>query len=338
MIIITGATGFIGTYLVDELVRQGFDVLATGRNKAAESYYKKMGIPFMRLDVTDEDNFNKLPQENVDAIVHLAALLPANVREYNPRDYINITVMGTINVLEYCIKNNVKKVISTTSYADVQNLWEKDKPIKEAASRDFKFIGDHAMYVISKNASADIITHYSQQYGMHGIVFRLPPVYGYGPHSEIYVNGKYYKSGFQVFLEKAMKGEDIEIWGNSQVTRDVVYVKDVVSAFALALKSDKAQGLYNISSGIPLSLDEQVKVTIKVFSPMNKKSKRIYRPDKKNNSTSYIFDISKAKKDFGYEPNFIPFEKMLVDYKKEMESKRFSFLVESRRKSKNDKS
>ena len=206
----------------------------------------------------------------------------------------------------------------------------------EKASRDYKFVGDHAMYVISKNAATDIIEHYSQEYRINGIVFRLPPVYGYGPHSEIYVNGKYYKSGFQIFVEKAINSEDIEIWGDSHVTRDIVYIKDVISAFMLALESNRAHGLYNISSGMPLSLDEQVKAIIKVFSPKGRKSKIIYRPDKNNASSSYIFDIKKAKEDFRYEPKFIPFEKMLIDYKEEMESKRFSFLVESRKKFKSN--
>ncbi len=93
----------------------------------------------------------------------------------------------------------------------------------EKASRDYKFVGDHAMYVISKNAATDIIEHYSQEYRINGIVFRLPPVYGYGPHSEIYVNGKYYKSGFQIFVEKAINSEDIEIWGDSHQSRFGAY-------------------------------------------------------------------------------------------------------------------
>lgn len=335
MIIITGATGFIGAYLVDEMIREGFDVLACGRSKAGEEYYKSKGIPFARLDITDRKGFDKLPKDNVNAVVHLAALLPANVTDYDPIKYINVNVIGTINVLEYCRNSNIPKVISTASYADVQNIWKKGEPINEKVPRNFKFKGDHAVYVISKNAASDLMEHYNEEYGMQNIIFRLPPVYGYGPHLEIYVNGKYYKTGFQIFVEKAMKGEDIEIWGDSQTTRDIVYVKDVVSALILALKSNKAKGLYNISSGTPLSLDEQVKTTIKVFSQKGKKSKIIYRPDKKNNSASYIFDIRKAREDFGYVPKYVPFEKLLIDYKKEMELKRFPFLIEGRRKIKN---
>lgn len=335
MILITGATGFIGAYLVDEMIREGFDVLATGRNRAAELFYKEILVPFARLDITDRKNFDKLPKSNIDAVIHLSALLPANVIDYDPREYINVNIIGTINVLEYCRNNNIPKIISTTSYADVQNIWKKGEPINEKAHRNFKFKGDHAVYVISKNTANDLIEYYTEEYGIQNVIFRLPPVYGYGPHLEIYANGKYYKSGFQIFFEKAMKGEDIEIWGDNQITRDIVYIKDVLSAFILALKSNKAKGLYNISSGIPLSLDEQVKTTIKVFSPKGKKSKIIYYPNKKNNSSSYIFDIRKAKEDFEYDPKYIPFEKLLIDYKKEMKLKRFPFLIEGRKKIKN---
>lgn len=332
MILVTGATGFIGAYLVDELVRKGYDVIATGRNKFAQEYYENRKIPFIHLDVTNWEGFANLPHNGVDAVIHLAALLPANVKKNDARKYFSVNVMGTINVLEYCKLVGVRKIISTTSYADVQNLWDKNKPITEKTCRNFKFEGDHALYVISKNAASDLTEYYNKEYGIKNIIFRLPPVYGYGPHLEIYANGRYYKTGFQIFLEKAIKGEDIEIWGDSHITRDIVYVKDVVSAFILALESNGAQGLYNIGSGLPLSLDDQVKAIIKVFSPPGKKSKIVYRPDKKNKSASYIFDISKAKRDFGYTPKYIPFEKMLLDFKREMELNRFPFLTEMRKK------
>jgi UDP-glucose 4-epimerase len=329
MIIVIGASGFIGTYLVDELIKNKFEVLATGRTNSSESYYKSTGIKFLHLDIANVNDFKKLPTKNVEAVVLLAALLPANVKGYNnPYDYVDINIKGTLNVLEYCRKNNIKKIISTTSYADVQNLWKKDYKIKESDPRNYRLSGDHASYVISKNAATDFILHYNEEYDMSGSVFRLPPVYGYGPHSEIYVNGKYYKSGFQVFLEKAIRGDSIEIYGDKNVSRDIVYVKDVTDAFISAIKSGKAVGLYNIASGKPLTLESQVKNIIKVFSSKDKKSEIKLLPGKKNNSSSYAFDISKARKDFNYNPKY-SFEKLLLDYKKEIESKKFEFLAKS---------
>lgn len=326
MIIVAGATGFIGSYLVTELVNSGIQVIATGRNKDAEMYFNHIGVPFQKVDICNNDDCKKLPTDNVEAVVLLAGLLPANVKEYNPIDYIKVNVEGTINMLEYCRVNGINKMISTTTYADVRKAWKKDEAITESVTRDFDYTGDHAMYVISKNAATDIIEHYSQAYGIKGIVFRLPPVYGVGPHGVIYADGQYYKSGIHTFIDNAIKGDDIEIWGDPNISRDVVYIKDVVHAIIAALKSEKAQGLYNITSGQLTTLEEQVRNVIEVFSSKDRKSQIVYRPEKKNTTPSYLFDIKKAKNDFGYNPRFIPFKKMLEDYKQEMVLGKFHYL------------
>lgn len=334
MIIVLGASGFIGTYLVDKLSEEGFEVLATGRNEKAEEFYKKRNIKYLKFNLEDPEDYKKLPTENIQAVILLAGLLPANVKRENVADYININVIGTINVLEYCKQNNIKKLISTSSYADVSKAWQADTAIKETEPRNFSFKGDHAVYVISKNASCDIIEYYNEEFGMQGAIFRLPPVYGVGPHSSIYVNGRYYKTGIQTFIENAEQGKPIEIWGDPNITRDIVYVKDVAKAFVQAIKSDKTKGLYNMTSGTSISLEEQVRTVIKIFSKKGNESEIVYRKDKKNNTPSFLYDISKAKRDFGYEPEYLPFEKMMFDYKKELESGRFDFLIESRKKEK----
>lgn len=333
MIIIIGASGFIGTYLVDELIKNGYDVLATGRRLSALQYYKENNIKSIELDITNPKDFDKLPTEGVEAVVLLAALLPANLTEDNPYAYIDVNVKGTLNVLEYCRRNNVKKVLSTTSYADIMGYWQKDIALKDNTPRSFNLEDDHTCYVISKNAATDFILHYNAKYNMCSTIFRLPPVYGVGPHSEIYVDGKLYKSGFQKFIDNAVNGDPIEIYGDKNVSRDVVSVKDVVSAFIGAIRSDKASGIYNISSGIPTTLEEQAVAIIDTFSPDNNKSKIIYRPEKSNNSKSYLFDITKAKQDFDYNPKFKLFKDLIVDYKKDLEDGYFAtFFIDREKK------
>lgn len=338
MVIVIGATGFIGVYTVEKLLEEGYEVLATGRNKVVGDYYKNKGVNFVNLDLSNESDFDKLPRENVEGVILLAGLLPANApvdidKNENAADYIKINTIGTINVLEYCRKNNIKRVISTTSYADVFNSWKKDVALTEDEPRNFKYTGDHAVYVISKNAALDIMEYYNQQHGLQCATFRLPPVYGVGPHSEIYVNGKYYKTGIQTFIEKAEKGDDIEIWGDPNISRDIIYIKDVATAFVKVLRSDKANGLYNMTSGIPLTLENQIKTVIEVFSK-DKKSELVYRPDLKNNTPSYLFSMEKAKKDFNFEPQYKDYKEIMIDYKRELESHRLDFLVNSRRKNK----
>lgn len=339
MIIIIGGTGFIGQYTAEHLIENNYEVLATGRNDVAKKRLEKIGAKYIKFDLENAEDIKKLPTENVEGVVFLAGLLPANSnvdikKDENAADYFKINTIGLINVLEYCRKNNIKKIITTSSYADVFDSWKKGYAIKENEPRGYKFTGDHAVYVFSKNAAGDCIEYYNQQHGLQGIIFRLPPVYGVGPHSSIYVNGKYYKTGIQTFIENAKEGKDIEIWGDPHLSRDIIYVKDVAHAILLALKSDKAKGLYNMTSGVPLEMEDQVKSIIKTFT-IDKKSKIVYKPEKANNTPSFLFDMSKAKKDFGFVPKYKNYDDMMIDYKKELESGKWEEFIDSREKEKN---
>jgi UDP-glucose 4-epimerase len=330
MIIVTGAYGFIGVYLVDELRRQGYQVLATGHRSVSSSYFQQRGIPYATLDITREEDFENLPKEGVEGVVHLAGLLPANVERCQPQDYIRINVLGTLNLLEYCRIQGVRKVLGTTSYADIFNSWRVEPPTASETPRDFRLTGDHAMYIVSKNAATDAILHYNAEYSLQGSIFRLPPVYGYGPHLEIYVDGKLCKSGFQVFMEKAESGQPIEIWGSKSAVRDVVYVKDVVQAFVKALRSDFALGVYNIASGVGVTLQQQAQTVVDVRSPHGTRSKIILRPDKPNNLRPYLLDITKAQRDFGYRPAY-SFYDMIVDYSREELAGTYAEFIRSRK-------
>ena len=336
MVIVIGATGFIGMYTVEALVQSGKKVLATGRNEKLGKKLQDMGANFLQLDITNKSDFDKLPTNDVEGVILLAGLLPANAKadltnEENAADYFEVNVIGAINVLEYCRKNGIKKVIGSCSYSDVSGAWGKGYPITEEEPRDFKFTGDHAVYVISKNACNDVMEYYNQQHGMQCAWFRFPPVYGVGPHGTIYVNGKAYKSGIATFIDNAMEGKDIELWGNPHIKRDIIYVKDVATAYVMALESDKTYGLYNMTSGTQLDLEEQAQAVIDVFGT-EKGSKLVYRPEKPNNTPSFWYSMEKAKRDFGFVPKYINYYDMMVDHKTELESGRWDDLVESRQK------
>lgn len=319
MVIVIGASGFIGTYLVNELTEHGYEVLATGRNPKAASFFKSKNVEYVNLDISKKRDFDKLPANGVEAVILLAALLPANVTDENPYDYIDINIIGTVNVLEYCVRNGIKKLISTTSYADVRNFWSADKEIESDSLRSYSLSDDHSIYVISKNAATDLMLYYNFRYGMDCCIFRLPPVYGVGPHSGLFVDGVWKKSGFQIFVEKATLGEPITIFGDKDIVRDIVYVKDVAMAFVKAIESSEANGVYNIGSGESSSIYQQVKDVVNVFSPENRKSEITNDVSVPNSSKSYRFDISKARKDFGYTPQYVPFRNLVIQYKKDME-------------------
>ncbi|MGB2614272.1 MAG: NAD(P)-dependent oxidoreductase [Phycisphaerae bacterium] len=331
MIVVIGATSFIGTYLVDALAAPKRSLFATGRGHSSQHYYRDKGIPYARLDITQKEDFEKLPRRDVEAVILLASLLPANVREYDPQKYVDVNITGTLNTLEYCRRSGAKKIIFASSHSDVAGLWDCGRPITEEDPRSVVYTGDHAVYLITKLAGMDLVEHYHQEYGLQGISFRLPAVYGYGPHTEIYVDGVRSVTGFKIFIEKAMAGEPIEVWGDASKGRDIVYVKDVAAAFLGAIDSNTAQGLYNIATGVRMSLDEEARGIVDVFSPPDRRSQIVYRPDKPNNMHTYLYDIGKAKRDLGYSVQY-PYRRMLEDYKREMGSNRFLHLVEREHK------
>jgi UDP-glucose 4-epimerase len=331
-VIVFGAGGFIGTYLINELLTQNYEVLATDISSIGETYYRNNNIQFLHVDITNKDNFKRIDQVKYDAVIHLAALQPANVSEksFDPKDYINVNVIGTLNILAFCKKNDVGKIIYACSHRNTQGLWTKDKAIREDEGRNLKYNGEYAMFSISESAAQDCIEYYRTQHGLKSIIFRLPPVYGYGPHTEIFKNGKPEITGFLTFIEKAMACEPLEMWGDSSIGRDIIYVKDVVSAFIKALNNDKVQGLFNITSGKYLTLREQVEITAKIFWGDNTIPKIVELREKPNNMDSFLYDNNKAKEVFNWSPQYT-FEEMLLDYKEEMKSKKFEYLIEKRK-------
>jgi UDP-glucose 4-epimerase len=334
MIVVFGAAGFIGTYFIDKLIHDGFDVLAVDKCKIGEDYYNSRSIPFINCDITSKKNIDRLPKNNINAIVHLACMQPANMSEntYNPTDFFTVNVMGTMNILEYCKTRKIPKIIYMCSHRNTQGLWANaKKAISEDDGISIKYTGEYSLFSISETAASECVHHYSHQYGIQGIILRIPPVYGYGPHTEIYKNGKPLITGFKIFIENALAGKPIEVWGNPQNGRDIIYVKDVVSAMVSAIGSDTANGLYNISSGRLLTLEEQAKIIAKIFSTGGSVSDIKYVPEKDNYIESYVYDISKSKRELNWSPRY-SFEQMIIDYKNEMELGRFDFLVEKRKR------
>jgi len=310
LIVVFGASGFIGTYLIDRLVADGYDVVATDISQIGEDYYKKLGVPFVPLDITQEDEFGVFPKENIVAVVNCACLQPANIsdKECNPSKYIDVNVVGTLNILEYCRKAK-SRLISFNSR----------KPIK----------GEYGMYAISERAATDCVSLYKQQYGMRNITFRIPPVYGYGCYTEIFKEGKPVKTGFQIFIDNAIKGEPLEVWGNAKLGRPIIYVKDVVSA-VISVFGSRTSGMWDIWSVKKLTLKQEAEDIIEVFSPKDNKSKIMYCPDKPNSiekTRDLDFNWSVFRR---WKPQY-SFRDMLVDYKKEWESGKFDMLVERRK-------
>ena len=268
-----------------------------------------------------------MPQENVKAVVLLAGAMPSRMIGYNPQLYIDVNISGTLNVLEYCKKVKAKKIIFTHSHSDVAGYWNTGEYIKADAPRKTNFKGDHGIYVISKNTAVDMAEHYFLDYGIKNIILRLPTIYSYRPLLDMYVNGEKQIMAHRYLLERAIKGEPLEDWGNQKIAKDIVYVKDFTQMVIKSIESNTARGIYNVATGTPTTLEQQIQGLADVFSPRDNKSNLIYKPEKKS-QTSYLYDISNAKTDLGYKPKY-NYISMLEDMKIEMSSNRFKHLENS---------
>lgn len=321
-ILIFGATGNIGIYLTDYLNTidgNEYEIIAIGRRNT--DFFEKKGIKYICMDIMDKLAYSKLPVENVYAAVHLANMLPARMEGENPYTYFDVNVQGTINILEYLKRVKANRILFTQSYADIAGHWGINKILKPDMPRSLRYTGDHALYAISKCAAQDIIEYYHQTYGIRNFILRLPNIYMYSPEEYYYVDGVKKLISYRYIIKRAMNGEPIELWGDPTKQRDIIYIKDLCQLIYKIIIADMDKGIYNAGTGIGTSFIDQIQGIIDIFSPYNKKSQIIMRPDMPS-AMEYIMDIENARIELGYSPEY-NYKDYLRDYKKEMENNRF---------------
>lgn len=323
-IVIFGATGNVGSYLfkyaTEYFDKNDYQVIASGRRQT--DFFSKRGYDYYSVDLTRSEEFDKLPSEDVYAVMLLASEIPSYMAEYDARKYLDSIVIGGYNVLEYCRKNHVDRILYTQTVFDI-SLYDHEL-LKPDLKPHFSYKGDHAMYVIAKNTMLEMMKHYHCEYGLKNFVFRLPTIYSYSPYPYYFPNGIKTKRPVYQMIEKAMKGEDIEVYGDGSYAKDMVHVYDFSQELCKAVEANIDGGIYNIGTGKPITIKEQVETIIDVFSPENKRSQIILRPDKVCGG-GFLMDIDNAKKELGYVPQY-SCRDLFEDYKKEMQVKRFAEL------------
>ncbi len=326
-IIVLGATGNVGSYFtkyaLERYSNNDFEIIAVGHREKA-NVFGKMGIQYVSMDISNENDFEKLPKEDIYAVIDLAAVIPAYMDGYHPERYLTSIIIGTYNVLEYCRKNNVEKFLYSTSCYD---MWEypAGTVVKPDMPRKYSYIGDHAIYVISKNTACELIEHYHQEYGLKTFIFRFPTVYSYSPNHYIYPNGVKTLRPLYKLIFNAMEGKPLDIWGDPNYSKDMLYVYDMALMFCLAIENQNLKkGFYNCGTGIPVNQIEQMEAIRDVFCPKDKKSEIIVLKDKPAGG-GILMDIQNAKEELGYEPQY-GVKKMFEDFKEEMKINRFAEL------------
>ena len=322
-IIVLGSAGNLGMYFMDylndNLDFKKYEVIATGtKDEYPYEFYKGK---YIKVDITKKEDFEKLPKENIHAVVDFAGILPAYLKKDDPNKYIDVNIKGTLNVLNYCVQAKVDRIAYTQTWADLNGYLKDKKPLKPDLLRKPIFVGDHAIYTVTKCAAVDLIECYHQMYGIKNFIFRLPNIYLYSPEMYYSVNGEKKFISYRYLIQRAIEGKDIEMWGNPDLGKDVIYVKDLCQMIFKSLFVQLQTGVYNAGTGVKTTMREQIEGIVKVFSPKDKPSKIIECPEKKD-CDDFVMDIENAKKELGYEPKY-DYISYLEDYKKEMKQNKF---------------
>lgn len=255
--------------------------------------------------------------KDVYAVVDLAGAMPARMKCYNPYKYIDVNITCSLNILEYSRVNNADRFLFAQSFGDIKDYGEKNPLLTVDLLRKFSFTSDHTIYVLSKKFAVDMIENYHQMYGLKSFIFRLPTIYLYSTIDTFYVDGVQRKIGYRLLIDKARTTEPIEVWGDSNRVKDMVYVKDFCQTLYKALFVDRSCGYYNVGTGAGTSMMDLIKGMIEIFGEDGRRSRIIMRPDKPN-APKYVMDITPAVEELGYKPQYNYLD-MLQDLKKEMQ-------------------
>lgn len=315
-IIVFGACGNVGQYLIEYLKnkRSDNDIIAVDIYQSEP--IKKLGVPFYRIDINSKEDFLKLPVENVDAVIDLIGPMPARMEGYNPEEYIQTNILGTFHVAQFCVKNNIKKMIYARSFCDILEHAEEELKLRVDMLPKFDYGNYHSVYSVSQISAVECLKCMHAFYGLELLVFRLPTIYLWSKNDVYGVKGVMQKKMYRKIIDDAIDGKRLEIWGDPNRKKDMFYVKDLCRLLYLAVESNVSLGFYNAGTGIGTSLKEQIEGIVEVFDE-KKKCTISFEPSKPN-APQYIMDISEARIDFGYEPQFSYLD-MLKDMKRERE-------------------
>ena len=283
--LITGGAGFIGSNLVDQLVKKGhqiivLDNLSTGHLSNLNQVKKK--IKFVNIDISRSGNSIYKYFKGVDWVFHIAGLADMLPSILNPNKYFQSNVVGTLNVLSASKMANVKKFVyaaSASCYGDPEQY-----PTNEKSKIDPKY-----PYALTKFLGEELVMHWAQVYNMPNISLRF--FNAYGPRSR--TTGAY-GAVFGVFLAQKLANKPLTIVGSGQQTRDFIHVYDLVNAIFLVSKKKNIRGeIFNIGSGKETSVNKIAKII---------GGKKINVPKRPGEPDRSLADIKKIKKKLNWKP------------------------------------
>jgi len=242
-VLVTGGAGFIGSHIVDALIARGartgvLDNLSTGRFENIDPR-----VNFYHGDLRDEKFVREtLQAERPDYVIHQAAQVDVQTSINAPAADAAVNITGSINLLEACRACGVKKIVYASSAAVYGNPRylpvDEEHPLQPLSG-----------YGVSKHTVEHYLALYHALYDLDYTVLRYANVYG--PRQDASGEG----GVVAIFTDRLLRGERPRIFGDGKQTRDFIFVQDVVEANLAALNAGSG-GIYNVSTGIPTSVNE----------------------------------------------------------------------------------
>ena len=302
-VLVTGGAGFIGSHLCEYLINAEIkklvvlDDLSTGFIKNIEPFFKFQNFTFIKGSVTDKETCLKAC-ENIDIVLHHAALgsVPRSIE--NPIATNEVNVSGFVNMLFAAKENGVKKFI----YASSSSVYGDDATFPKTESKTGNLLSP---YAVSKHTNEKYAAVFSELYELQTIGFRYFNVFGERQNPE-----GAYAAVIPKFIASLIKNQSPSIYGTGNNTRDFTYVGNVVRANELAIKNQIAQKsiVMNIAFGGTVSVNEifkqiSINTSKEPISP-------IYLSERKGEIKDSYADISLAKQTINFAP-IIPLDEGL---------------------------
>jgi len=300
-IIVTGGAGFIGSHIVDRILKEGYEVLviddlSQGRLDNISQYLSDENFKFIKADIRDSERINTIVKD-ADAILHQAAVVSVTRSLEDPAYTNDVNVTGTLNLLKASTNSNVKKFIYASScavYGDAKAPRQSEETPTSPKSP----------YAATKVAAENYCKTFNRLYGLEAIPLRYFNVYGarqsYGPYSGVITN----------FIDRLIREEPPVIHGDGEQARDFVDVSDIVEANILALeRAGVSSDPINIGTGTATSIKDLANLLIDITGRRNLKP--AFDQPRTGDIRHSCADITKARRALGYEPK-VPLREGLV--------------------------
>jgi len=284
-VFITGGCGFIGSNLCEYCLQIGYDVILYD-NLSTGSVRNIRNIDKILLVENDILNKTELigAMSGCDVVFHLAALASVPESIIDPLKTVMINEIGTINVLEAMKENNIKNIVFSSSAAIYGNSSECPKSLSMLPS-------PVSPYAITKLTGEHFMSLYTHEHGFKAVSARFFNVYGENQNP-----GSMYAAAIPIFIKNSLCNQSITIYGDGEQTRDFIYVKDLVKY--LVKLADGFIGVYNLGYGTSITINELVKIIIKLT---NSRSGIKYEGNRAGDVKYSYADVSKTIEDIPVE-------------------------------------